>query len=146
MKKLTNLSGIQLRRSGINENSSLGFGKVYHQPLHRIYIKGSFTLSTVRSQYVVNVALKATNNNMVENVLVPSRLVFGTIPRFSILNTSLPIQNVVVVSIKTNHSKMNTIFAQRRIFEALARNIPPAANRLYKVGENVFVHSENKKG
>lgn len=39
---------------------------------------------------------------------------------------------------------MNSIVTERRELEALTRNIPPAADRTYKMGEEVTVFSEQK--
>ena len=40
---------------------------------------------------------------------------------------------------------MNSSIAERRIMTALTRDIPPAADRTYKLGEEVLVYNEYKK-
>ena len=40
---------------------------------------------------------------------------------------------------------MNSIVAERRVLAALTRDIPPAADRTYKFGEEVLVYSEREK-
>lgn len=45
-------------------------------------------------------------------------------------------------AIKTTQAKMNSIVEERELFEAWTRNIPPAANHSYKVGEDALVYSE----
>ena len=89
-KQLTDLQGILLRLSGVKAHSSLGIGERLHEPLRRIYTKISHHKPHVDKSYVLKVAVKAMNDTMGENGLVPSRLVFGIIPRFPILNTDLP--------------------------------------------------------
>ena len=85
------------------------------------------------------------NDTMGENGLVPSRIVFGIIPRFPILNTELPTQKQRMEIIKSAQAEMNSIVAERRVLAALTRDIPPAADRNYKLGEEVLVYSEKEK-
>ena len=40
---------------------------------------------------------------------------------------------------------MNSIDAERSVLAALTRDIPPAADRNYKLGDEVLVHSEKEK-
>lgn len=47
--------------------------------------------------------------------------------------------------IKTAQAEMNSIVAERKVYAAPTRNIPPAADRTYKLGEEVLVLSEGKK-
>ena len=59
----------------------------YHAPLRRVY-----NIITVNSPANINTALtlqaavKACNNNVGPNGLIPTLLVFGTIPRFGLPN------------------------------------------------------------
>ena len=144
-KQLTDLQGIQLRLSGVKAHSSLGIGERLHEPLRRIYNKISHHKPHVDKSYVLKVAVKAMNDTMGENGLVPSRLVFGIIPRFPILNTDLPNQKDLMELIKKAQAEMNNIIAERRVLAALTRDIPPAADRTYQLGEEVLVWSEEKK-
>ena len=40
---------------------------------------------------------------------------------------------------------MNTIIAERKVLAALTRDNPPAADRVYNLGEEVLVYSEKEK-
>lgn len=40
---------------------------------------------------------------------------------------------------------MNSIVAERKIHAALTRNVPPAAHRTYKIGEEVLVYNDKNK-
>lgn len=144
-RQLADTNGVKLRLSGIEAHSSLGIGERYHEPLRRIYRKIRYTHPTVSPLYLLKVAVKAMNDTMGENGLVPSRLVFGMIPRFPIINTDLPTQKERMEALKTAQAEMNSIVAERRVVEALTRNIPPAADRVYKLGEEVLVYSEAKR-
>lgn len=84
---------------------------------------------------MLHVAIKAVNETMVENGLVPARLVFGIIPRFSILSTGLPRQKERMDATKLGKADMNSIIAEGRVKSALFSNIPPAAYLTYKLEE-----------
>ena len=48
-------------------------------------------------------------------------------------------------AIKTAQAEMNSIIAERGVLAALTRDIPPAADRTDKIGEEVLVFSEKDK-
>lgn len=83
------------------------------------------------------------NNTINERGLVRSRLVFGIIPIFPILNTFLSKQKDRMNAIKTTEIEINSIIAEIRVLKALRRGTPPAAEGSY--GEEVFVYNEDKK-
>lgn len=85
-KHLTNLNGAQLRISDVEAHSSLKTEEKYHGLLKRIYRKNKFTHPTVSSTHLLKIAVRAMNDTVKENGLVPSRLVFGVLPWFSVLN------------------------------------------------------------
>lgn len=86
------------------------------------------------------------NVTMVENGLVPSTLAFGIIPRFPNFKTRIPQQIEWKETLKWAQAKMNSIIAELRVHKALLRNIFPAADKAYILGEEVLVYSETKKG
>lgn len=144
-KHLTDLNRVQLIVSGVEVHSLLRIGEQYHEPLRKIYRKIKFIHPTVPSAYLLKIAVKAVNGTMEENGLVPSRLFFGVLFRFPILNLTLPEQREHLEEIKTARSEMNAIVAERRMFGALTPNILPSADRFYKVGEEILANSESKK-
>lgn len=85
------------------------------------------------------------NDTMGENGLVPIRLVFVILPRFPLLRTNLPTQKERMGATKTAHTEMNSIVAERRVFESLTINIPSVAYRTYKIGKEVLVFSYQKR-
>lgn len=144
-RQITSFSGIQLRLSGVKAHSSLGIGERLHSPLRRIYNKITHGHPTRAKRLALSIAVKAMNDTIGENGLVPSRLVFGIIPRFPILNTNLPMQKDRMAMIKETQAEMNCSIAERRVLTALTRDIPPAADRTYNIGEEVLVYSEEEK-
>lgn len=85
------------------------------------------------------------NDTIPENGLVPSRLVFGTIPRFPIISTDLRNQKERMEILPKSQKEMNSIIAERRILAALTRNVRPASDRVYRLGDEFLVFSEKKK-
>lgn len=49
-------------------------------------------------------------------------------------------------AMKAPHSEMSAVIAERSALQALTINIQPAANRTYKLREDVLDSSEMKKG
>lgn len=144
-KSLVESKGISMRLSGIRAHSSLGIGEKLHDPLRRIFKKIRHEYPSANPKTILRVAVKAMNDTMGENGLVPSRLVFGILPRFPILNSNLPSQKERMEIIKTAHAEMNSIIAERRITAALTRNVPSAADRHYKPNDEVLVYDEQSQ-
>lgn len=144
-KSLTDLHGIQLRLSDIETRSYLSSGERYHKPLHRIYPKIRFTHPTVDPQNILKIAVKAMDDTMGINGIVPSRLLIETVSRFPISSTDQLLRNERKKATKTAQAEMNTIDAPYRTSEALMRNMPPAASCSYRMGEEVLEYYELEK-
>lgn len=100
-KSLVESKGIQLRLSGVRAHSLLGIGEKLHDRLRRIYRKILHDYPTVNRRFILKGAIKAMNDTIGENGLVPSRLVFGIFARFPILNPKLSNQKTRMQIIKT---------------------------------------------
>ena len=144
-RQLTDLAGIQLRISGVKAHSSLGIGERLHEPLRRIYRKVRADYPQAHNKILLNIAVKAMNDTIGEKGLVPSLLAFGITPRFPIISTDLPTQSERMRLLATAQMEMNAIVAERRVQAALTRQIPPAADRVYQLGDEVLVFSEQDK-
>ena len=144
-KTLCTENGITLRISGVQAHSSLGLGERYHEPLRRIYRKTMKEYPGVPRHMGLQLAVKAMNDTMGENGLVPTKLVFGTIPRFPIINSDLPSQKERMDALQIAQKEMNSIIAERRVRTALSKEVPPAADIVYQIGEEVLFHSEKEK-
>lgn len=144
-KKLSSLSGISLIHSGVEANNSLGIGERYHAPLRRIYIKIRIDTPTPPTDTALRISTKALNDIVDPNGLVPSLLVFGTLPRVPCLNSNLQGQRERMKAISTARREMATIVAELRIQEALRSNVPPATDYTLKPGDHVRVYREKEK-
>jgi transposase InsO family protein len=143
-KELSNMAGITLRMSGVEAQNSLGIGERMHGPLRRIYNKIRMDYPHIPARTLLKFGVKAMNDTVGENGLVPSLLVFGVIPRYPALNTELPNQKVRMEVIAAAQMEMNSIIAERRIATALAKNIPSAAEHGYAVEDEVLAFLEKE--
>lgn len=142
---MTNINGIGLRLSGVQAHSSLGIGERLIEPPRRIYNKIRNYHASADQQLVLKIAVKAINDMTGKNGLVPTRLVLGVTPRCPIISTELPRKKERMELLAATKAKMNAVIVKRRIMTAITRNIPPAADRLYDVVEEVLVYSEKRE-
>lgn len=68
--------------SGVESHNSLGSGERYHGPLRRIFNKIKYDNSKMKRELVLSLTLKAINDTMGPEGLVPTLLVLGALPRF----------------------------------------------------------------
>lgn len=144
-KEITDSAGVTMRISGVEAHNSLGAGEALHHPLRQIFRKVQHDHADVPKAMLLRLAVKAMNDTMNENGLVPSLLVFGIIPRFPIIATELPTQKDRMDVLAPERAEMEAIVSQKRIMTALLNAVPPAADRVYEVGEEVWVYREKKK-
>jgi hypothetical protein len=90
----------------------------------------------------LRLAVKAMNDTIGEDGLVPSLLVFGISPRHQVLSTNLPTQQERMKVLATANAEMNSIIAERRILTALQKSIPAASVHSFDIGDEVLVFRE----
>jgi len=71
--------GTEMVFSGIESHNSLGPGERYHEPLRRVFRKILDEYPKMHQDMVLRLALKACNDTLGPEGLVPSLLVFGTV-------------------------------------------------------------------
>lgn len=143
--KCTESAGICLQLSGIESHNSLGPGERYHSPLRRIFYKIRSECPSANFDLILRLAIKAMNETMGPNGLVPSYLVFGILPRYPVLNTDLPTQSERMRIIQTAKSEMATIVAELRIKQALLSRPPAAASVIHQPGDMVRIYREGDR-
>lgn len=143
-KELTDKAGIELKISGVESHNSLGLCERYHGPLRRLFRKVHHDNPNYCPRILLRIALKAMNDTMGENGLVPSYLVFGILPRFPVIESEVPEQRERMEIIAAAQMEMNTIIAERRIAEALRRQAPSGIETVYEIGDEVLVYRERK--
>jgi hypothetical protein len=80
-KELTDATGIQLILSGVESHNSIVPGERYHASLRRIFQKIRYDFPNLNLNLILRIAVKAMNDKMNPEGLVPSYLLFGIMPR-----------------------------------------------------------------
>ena len=92
LKDLTDVSGIELKVSGMEIHNYLGAGERFQDPLRRNCNKIRYDSYRVHPQLALKIAVNAINDTMNPDGIAPSLLVFGVLPRFAVYLTDLPNQ------------------------------------------------------
>jgi hypothetical protein len=144
-KTLTESRGITLCISGVEAHNSLGIGERYLGPLRRVYQKIEHKFPHVGPALILRIAVKAINDTMGTNELVPSLLVFGVVPRFPPMSINLPNQRDRMAALAAAQMEMSVIVSENRITAALNHNVPSSVDRTYEGGEEMLVLREKEK-
>ena len=78
--ELTALHDINLEKSGTQSHNALGIGDRYHKPLRDTYRKLKLDFPKMSRQLVLALSIKAMNDTLGPEGIVPSALVFGEFP------------------------------------------------------------------
>ena len=116
-----------------------------HEPMKRIYRKIKVNNQDMRKDVLLKLAVKAMNDTIGLNGLVPSLLVFGIIPRFPIIASELPQQAARMKALAEARAEYEAIVAELRITAAMKHAVPAAASRVYAEGDAVLVFRERDK-
>lgn len=119
MGKSCKKAEIQIRLSNVRSHSSFGIRKRLHEPLMQVFNKVKTDFTSALHDILLNIAVKAMNGTLGENRLVPSKLVFGIIPRFSIKSYDLPGPQERVEILANAEIEMISIVAERKLLAAL---------------------------
>ena len=103
-ERLAEMVGINNQKSGVESHNSIGNGERYHSPLRRIFNKINHDQPSLDFEYALRLSVKSMNDTMGPNGLVPSFLVFGTLPRFPFLNTNLPNQREILKALQVGRA------------------------------------------
>jgi hypothetical protein len=133
------MTGIRLRKSGVVAHISLGIGERLHKPLRIIHKKVQMDYTHIPPSTVLKLAVKAMNDKIGENGLVPSILVFGVTPRYPALSTELPNQKERMDFISAAQQVKNSIIVERRRTTALNKSVPSAVDYVFEIGSEVLV-------
>ena len=136
--------GIKIELSGVESHNSLGAGERYHDSLRRIFDKILFEHPSIDPPITLSLAIKAMNDSMNCDCLVPSLLVFGILSRFPSSSSSYPKQSERMRAITMARLEMETITAELCIQQALLKNLPPASKLVLQSGQKVLVYREKE--
>ncbi len=104
--------GTDAQESGVEAYNSLESGEGYHAPLRRIFLKIREEHPKMDKNIILKVAVKAMNDTMGLEGLVPSYLVFRCIPRVLPTESALP----------TQQQRMDAMQSARREIAIILKN------------------------
>jgi transposase InsO family protein len=114
-KTITESRGITLSISGVEAHNSLGIGERYHGPLRRVYQKIEHEFPHVGPALLLRLSVKAINDTMGTNGLVPSLLVFCVVPRFPPMSIDLPKQRDRMADLAASQMEISAIVAETEL-------------------------------
>lgn len=136
---------MKLRISGLDVRNSLGGGERVHASLKRIYRKVMKNFRHVSNHIILKQALKAMDDRIGENGLVPSFLVFAQTLRLPIISQNLPSEAEEVKILAETQMEMNVTVAERRISTALSKTVSAAADQMYSNDDEGLIYLGNEK-
>ena len=136
---------IKIERTGVEAHSSLGIGERYHQPLRTTYRKMRTDHPNADKKLTLSMAVKAMNETLGPEGLVPSLLVFGEYPEINLPgepHQTRPSTDERAALAQTARAEMERIMAKLRIQRALRHAVPPAHSQVYDRGDQVLIWRE----
>ena len=137
---------VEVQRTGVEAHSSLGLGERYHGPLRNTYRKLRISYPNADKALTLAMAVKAMNDTLGPEGIVPSALVFGEYPQvFTESEDPLPRATLDerAKMAEEARAEMEEIMAKMRAARALKHATPPAANVTYEPQDIVLVWREN---
>lgn len=108
-------AGITLQFSGIEIHNAIAVGERYHAPLRKIFLTIRSEHTKIESDVALRLGIKALNDTMGPNGLVPSLLVFGVLPTWPAPLKHNPRQTDRFKAMNTARREMESFVAQQRI-------------------------------
>ena len=143
--ELATIHDVNVEKTDIESHNSLGTGERYHKPLRDTYLKLKIDHPTMQRQILLALYIKAMNDTLGPEGIVPSALVFGEFPSLrSLSGPIVPRLNLAERAQAAEDSKRIMIksLAQAKISRALRQNTPPASKFTYQTGNEVLVWRE----
>lgn len=144
-EKLSTDVGTIMEYSGVESHNSIGSGERYHGPLRRVFNKIKHENPKMPRELTLSLALKALNDTMGPEGLVPTLLVFGTLPRFPTVESSNAGQFERMNALESARKEYATITAELRIRKALMSRVPRTTDLVLHPGDQVRVFRETDK-
>lgn len=139
------LYNVKISRPGVEAHSSFGVRERFHQPLRTISRKVLLDYPKTTKSLVLSACVKAINDTIEPEGLVPSALSFG-----EYLKLQMDVNWKVRASLSeraevANKSRDKTThhIAKRLVQRALRHQVLPAAHREFQIGNKVLVWKES---
>ncbi len=118
---------IEIKEVLVEAHNSVGLVERYHAPLRRLYeiIQDELKDEYINKEMVLQMAVKAVNDSVGPDGIVPTLLVFGTYPRLTEMDPLSPSVTKRAEAIRTATKEVRRLYTERRVKDALAiRNGP----------------------
>jgi len=137
---------IHLRNTGSQSHNSLSANEKYHDTLRTIYNKVRHEYPKLPVDVSLALSVKAMNDTVGPDGLVPSLLVFGVLPKLpSISPRDFPEHKERVRAMMTARKKYEQLVSLARVQLGILKRPPPAADIHVQPGEFVYVYREHLK-
>ena len=144
-EKLCSDAGIEVQLSGVQSHNALGVGERYHEHLKRIFRKVMEDEPDLPEEIALQLSVKAMNDTVNPEGLVPSLLLFGTVPRFEPHSSRLPNHEARMRAMTVARREMDDVTARLKLQRALRSKLPPATEYVIRPGDNVYAYDERTK-
>ena len=143
--EIAELHDVKTARTGVQSHNSLGIGERYHKPLRDTYRKMRVDFPSMPKPTLLAIAVKAINDTLGPEGIVPSALVFGEFPSIrNFLGPKVPratLAERAEVALEAR-KLMSKHMAMTKVRRALTHQMPSAANHTYAPGDKVLVFRE----
>lgn len=112
---------ITIKSIPVEAYSSIGIIEQYHHPLHCAYeiLTKELENDNLTKSIILQIIMKAVNNTIELNRLIPTLLVYKTYPKLSNINPLIPTIIQYTKATKKAITKVHHIQAKKQIIEAL---------------------------
>lgn len=124
--------GVVVQASGIEVHNALGVGERYHAPLRCVFNAILLYDRYIDPSLPLRLAVKAINDTMGTNGLVPSLLVYDRLPRFP-GDDAQPTQSERKSSVVSTLSEAAQASSEARVNRALRRKVPPGCSDCHSI-------------
>jgi transposase InsO family protein len=133
--------------TAIESRHSLGANERAHAVLRRVYLKTRPDHPKLPQELALAYSQKAFNETIGTDEIVPTLLVYGSMPRFraSGLDVRLQPNSERFRCMDSARAEYTRILNRQRVQRLLCTRVPPAADRQLHIGQHVLVWREKKQ-
>lgn len=115
-------------------------GERKHDPLWDIFLNGSIQFTNLNSGLTLPIKVKAMIGTLPPELLVPTLLVLGCLPRFSSVRPDLPEQREGLKTPHESRSEMATVSSELQIKCAFMSRVPRITDLLFEQEDKIRVN------
>jgi Reverse transcriptase (RNA-dependent DNA polymerase) len=137
--------GVTIKLSPFESHNSLGQNERLHSPLRRCFLKIRNDIPSLPDDVALRVAVKAINDTVGPNGLIPTLLVFGTMPQLPLMQGTLSPytgQEQRDHALRTATAEYRKYVSERRLQTALRAKTATAMTCIHQPGDRVLVYRE----